>query len=279
MEHISETLAQFHENVMPNGFDRVVLVLGDERTGKSTLMTQLVALWRDLQNRSTDPDSILDQLVWGDRQDFQRKLAQDQAESAIAVQDAATVLHKKQSMSGDQLDLQKTFLDMGYQRHLLFLGYQDYDDIATFLQKRRATNALVIPRRGIVRAHNRRNLDERYENDSWPDPSYRDTFPPLDGTELWRRYQERDHGQKEDRITVEEEQSAEDAEWQAKAKIAVALTEPWNDSTGMSYDDAGRKVGYSDSWVTKRVKEWRRGELEVDWINTTTQSPEGAKAD
>jgi len=36
---------------------------------------------------------------------------------------------------------------------------------------------------------------------------------------------------------------------------------PWDESRGMSQADAAQIVDYSESWVGKRVREWRKGEL------------------
>lgn len=277
-EYIKSTLESF-DRVTDEGFDRVVLVLGDERVGKSTLMMACVTVWREMKDRATDPDSIIDQLVWAEHNEFRRKIADDEPESAIAVQDAVNVLHKKQSMDGDQVDLQKTFNDMGFKRHLVFLGYQDYDDIPTFLQKRRATNAFVIPTRGHVKGYNRNHLNERYTDGVWPDPVFKDRFPNLDETALGKRYKEIDHGRKEERIIVDSAPDPDDARKEVKKKVVIRALKPWRDDVKLTQNEAGKLVDYSRSWVKERLREWERGEIDVTIPPRYRKSQDMAEAD
>ena len=279
MEHLQATLKAIYENVISNEFDRFVLVIGDEGVGKSTLMTTISILWKDILDRSVSSDAVLSQMVWGDRSEFKRTIVESNPQSVIPVMDAARVLHKKESMSGEQVDLQKSILDFRYNENLILLGFQDWRDIPTFMQRRRAKNAFVIPRRGYVKGYNRVGIDRRYEDGEWGDPIFRDGFPPLDGLEIWDRFKEMDAERKKERILSEEDRTNDDVEWETRAEIALKLVKPWSDNSGMNYKEAGRAVGYSDTWVGDRVGDWRRGEFDFDLIKSNDETPEGAVAD
>jgi hypothetical protein len=54
--------------------------------------------------------------------------------------------------------------------------------------------------------------------------------------------------------------SKEDLQRQERIRTTLRLCKPWTDDEGDSYVEAGKTVGYSDSWVSDRVKEWRKGE-------------------
>jgi hypothetical protein len=55
--------------------------------------------------------------------------------------------------------------------------------------------------------------------------------------------------------------SVADVQRRERVRQALVDTEPWNGKdAGLSYVEAGEKAGYSDSWVSDRIKEWRRGE-------------------
>jgi hypothetical protein len=56
---------------------------------------------------------------------------------------------------------------------------------------------------------------------------------------------------------------AEDVQRDGAIKTAIRANKPWSDDDGMSYADIAKPDGlveYKDSWVGKRVREWKRGE-------------------
>lgn len=114
--------------------------------------------------------------------------------------DAAHALYKREAMYDEQIETEKDLLDVLYKEHLIMLGFQEWNDIPTMLQERRAKNAIYIPRRGLIRGFNRSSLDERCNSDSWPAADLKDTFPSLEGTELWTEYKRRDREHKEQRM-------------------------------------------------------------------------------
>lgn len=58
----------------------------------------------------------------------------------------------------------------------------------------------------------------------------------------------------------DDQEDDQDVRRQEAIRTALKAVQPWDDDNGMFYDDAGQIVGYSESWVGDRVKEWKRGE-------------------
>ncbi len=114
--------------------------------------------------------------------------------------DAARVLNKKETMVGEQRELEKDLLDVRMKAFLMLLGFQSWDRVASMLQDRRAKFVLRIPRRGVVEGYSRASIDKRQEKESWPEPDMRARFPSLEGTRLWREFKRRDLEAKERRI-------------------------------------------------------------------------------
>jgi hypothetical protein len=276
MKHLRKTLQYIHDDVISREFDRLVLIIGDEGMGKSTLMLSLMLHWDDIRGKEQDQDDIFDRMVWDGREAFTRTIVEKDAKSAISVMDAARVLHRRQSMHGDQVELQQDLLDSRFKEQLIFLGFQSWDDIPTFLQKRRAKNAIVIPRRGYVRAYNREDIDRKFETGDWPDPRFRDGFPSLEGTDLWDEFQARDEEHKRDRMVSEESLSVKEVKRLEQAKIAIQLHKPWDGSGGMTLREAAKYTDFSRTWVSSRVQEWKEGEIEVDLTDHKSESKQGA---
>ncbi|MGZ0745737.1 hypothetical protein [Haloparvum sp. AD34] len=192
-------------------YDHVLPIIGDEGDGKSTLMLESMIFWQDIRGIERDPERILDRLIY-DRNQLKNAMADSENRSVIPVPDAARVLHKKEAMTNEQLELEKDFFDVRTNEYLILLGYQDWESMPTFLQRRRAKNAIYIPQRGLIRGYNRESLDERLKRDSWPRADLTDTFPSLEGTDIWEQYQEMDKQKKDERMAArdEEEEQEED---------------------------------------------------------------------
>lgn len=248
----------YHEGVRDE-WDRVVLVIGDEGVGKSTLMMAMNVLYRHIKQEPVSADSILEQVVWGGRREFKEMLTDADRESMITVQDAARVFHNLETQTSEQRDLQKDMLDIRTRGYVLVLGFQDFDDVPRFLAKRRAKNALVVPRRGYVKGYGRDAIDAKLEHDEWPEPEFRAHFPSLEGTELWEEFQRRDEEQKLERIQATEEPDAEDVYWREQAKTSLRAVQPWVEENGMSYRQAAKLIDYSSSWIGDRIDEWEDG--------------------
>ena len=199
MKKIELLLEHIYNERICDEYDHVMPVIGDEGVGKSTLIVECMILYQRIKGREVDPDEILESFVY-DREGLKERLATAERRSIIAVPDAARVLHKKEAMKGEQVEIEKDFFDVRTKEFLILLGFQDWDSIPSFLQERRAKTALYIPRRGVVRGYNRKSLDERVKKDTWPPSDLTESFPPLVGTELWDRYQELDRQMKDSRM-------------------------------------------------------------------------------
>lgn len=209
LERIQTYLERLYETTIQDNDDRIILVIGDEGAGKSTFILQAIWLYEQIRGYDPSPASVLDAVVFDDREVFRQKLLNADKGDPIAAMDAAHLLYKKEAMNPDQIDTEKQLLDIRIGNHPIFLGYQDWNDVPDILQRRRAENAFYIPQRGYVNGFSRAALDEKYnEMDAkeWPDPSLRDTFPSLEGTALWERFEEIDEERKRARLQVEEEE-------------------------------------------------------------------------
>ncbi|WP_435125407.1 hypothetical protein [Halobaculum sp. D14] len=279
MDHIQQWLQTLHDRKISNDYDRIVIVLGEEGNGKSTFILGAMELWYQILGRCPadthpDPDRLLDHVVFDDPQAFRQQVLDSDAKDPIAAMDAAHILHKKTAMHGEQIKTEKSLLDIRIENFLILLGYQDWADVPDQLQRRRAKNVLHIPRRGVVHGYSRQSMDEKYESGDWPDPDLVDTFPALDGRDLWAKFNEMDRERKEERLEEDQEPDAEDVAWQAKAEMAVYLVKPWS-SDGMTQGDAGSAVGYSQKWVSDRCQEWERGELEPELLQAIPEPQHG----
>lgn len=252
--------------------DAVIPVVGSEGVGKSTLILHYMLLWRAIARGADwgefDYDALFEQ-IHSTRRDVRRAMINQTKGSVIAVPDAGRVLYRKEAMVGEQRDLEKDFFDVRNRNYVFLLGFQDWKQLPDFLGSRRATHCFYVPRRGKVWGYARSTLDERVGEgrglNSWPDPDLEDSFPSLEGTDLWEEYTEYDEEEKLERMGGgEEEVEPDEIRKQEQAKIALRLTQPWDDGAGMSQREASKYVDYSRTWVSERSRLWEEGDLDVE---------------
>jgi hypothetical protein len=277
MADLHATLKALYEDGIQDDWDRVILVIGGEGVGKSTLMQQLTTLHKDIKGDEVTPDTVLNRIVYGGRREFQELMTQSAPESIITVQDAARVFHNLEIQTGEQRELQKAMLDIRVKNCVFVFGFQDWDDIPRFLAKRRAKNALVIPRRGYVKGYNREQMDIKRETDEWPEPVFRNYFPSLEGFDVWSEFQNRDYDHKMERVEANDEMDPDDVHWNANCRVALRAVKPWSEEEGLTQKDTSKIIDFSDTWVSNRMEEWREGhhrdlfdESELDAIQNTT---------
>lgn len=212
MNRLETYLKNLYENRIQKDWDRLIPVVGSEGVGKSTLILESIWTYEEIRNNDPGPASVLDKVVFDDRDAFRDKLLSANPGDPIAIMDAAHVLYNKDVMQPDQIEVEKSLLDVRIENYVFFLGYQDWGDIPKTLRKRRAENAFYIPNRGYLQGFNRDQLDEKYndlDDNQWPDPALRDTFPSLEGTELWNRFNEIDKERKRSRLQREDNEESE----------------------------------------------------------------------
>jgi len=212
LERVRKYLKQLYEQRIMKDWDRLVPVVGPEGAGKSTFILEAIWLYEEIRGHEPTPASVLDYVVFDDRDSFRDKLLAAEPGDPISVMDAAHVLYNKDVMQPDQIAVEKSLLDVRIENYVFFLGYQDWGDIPRTLRKRRSENAFYIPDRGYVQGFNRSQLDEKYkelDDNEWPDPALKDTFPSLEGTELWERFDEIDRERKRSRLRRDEDQETE----------------------------------------------------------------------
>lgn len=192
-------------------FDRIVPVIGDEGMGKSTLLMEIGWLWHEVEDTPQEQtvSNTMDQIAW-DLNEFKSFIGSKPQYSCIHVHDAARVLSRKKAMHGDQIEVEEDLLDMRFGNYLVLLGYQEFDLLPTMLATRRSKNLLHIPKRGVVHGHNEENIRERYESGDWPDPVFRDTYPSLEGKDLWQAFKSEDARRKQERIKPDEDDEEDD---------------------------------------------------------------------
>lgn len=262
LEPTLRLLEQIDKRVIQRNDDRVILVVGDEGVGKSTLMLTMARMWQEIRDRPTDPDAVLDNIVWGGREAFKDRLEEGAGGDMIAVQDAPHALFSRDVMVSEQKDLEKTLMDIRFRNYLIPLGFQGWSDIPSGLVRRRAKNTLFIPRRGVIHGFNRESMDRRYKSGDWPDPDFEDRFPPLDGTDLWDAFREKDEKAKLQRLQDSKDPDPVDVRWREQAKIALRGVRPWDPNGGMTYRKAAELIDYSPTWVSDRVDDWKKGKLD-----------------
>lgn len=211
----------YHDRIC-NQYDAVLPIIADEGDGKSTFISQFGFFWQDVRDERRDPDSLLETMCFT-RDGLQKRISSAPKRSLICVPDAARVLHKKEAMQGDQRELEKDFFDVRSSEYVILLGYQDWASVPTFLQERRAKFAFYIPKRGQIRGYNRESLDEKSNNnndyDWWPESDLVDTFPSLEGTDYWTRYQKLDDEKKNARMGIESENDEDNGEKSKNERI------------------------------------------------------------
>ncbi|WP_049970774.1 hypothetical protein [Haladaptatus cibarius] len=223
MERYKRFLEKLHEHVQRD-WDRLMPVIGEEGAGKSTLILQSIWLYEQIRGNDPTPESVLDYIVFDDRDAFKQKLLTADAGDPIGVMDAAHILYNKDVMMPDQKDVEKSLLDIRTENYVIFLGYQDWGDIPDQLRKRRAKNVIQVPSRGTIKGYNRRQLDEKYhklDDMQWPDHALTDTFPSLEGTRLWKRFDEVDKERKRRRLQQDDDSDAELTPQDVVGKIVV----------------------------------------------------------
>jgi hypothetical protein len=207
MKRYKRFLEKLYAHVQ-NDWDRIIPVVGDERVGKSTLILESLWLWEDIRGNNPTPASVLSRVIYDDREAFKQTFLSSDYYDPIAVMDAAHVLYNGDVMMPDQKEVAKNLLDTGRFRNITFLGYQSWADVPRWLRERRAQNAISIPRRGYLKGFNRTQLDEKEANmkaDEWPEPALEDTFPSLEGHELYERFCEIDAERKRKRLQSEDD--------------------------------------------------------------------------
>jgi hypothetical protein len=212
MEKIDRWMEMVYEKRIQQQYDQITPVIADEGKGKSTFMLEATGRWQELKGTEPTIDSVLGRVVWDDRTEFRTALADYPRRAAIPVMDAAHVLFNREQMNPEQIEAEKGLLDVRTQEFFILLGYQDWDDIPRTLRKRRAKNVLRIPTRGTIYGYSRDSLDEKYSEcseDEWPEPDLVDTFPNLEGTELWTEFKRRDREHKQARLRGEDDEPAE----------------------------------------------------------------------
>lgn len=274
MQKIQAFLERLHRTKNQQQYDAVIPVVGDEGKGKSTFMIEATGRWQAIKGEEPTPESVLDRVVWDGRDEFKSALANYPRVAAIPVMDAAHVLYKRDAMQSEQKEAEKGLLDVRTRSFLILLGYQAWGDIPSTLQDRRAKYALRIPRRGRIEGYSRATLNEKQtdlEDSEWPDPDLVDTFPNLEGTDLWAEFKDRDRQHKRQRLAgdpEEDEQSTEQsvreiaAEIEAEGIERVVSVSASNKQPYINADLIEVDYGVS-ARKAKKVKSYLEREVEV----------------
>jgi len=215
MEKVQRFLERLHRTKICNQYDAIIPIVADEGKGKSTFMLEATGRWQRIKGETPTPESVLDQVVWDGREEFKQALANYPRRAAIPVMDAAHILYKRDVMQSEQKEVEKGLLDVRTREFLIPLGFQAWGDIPSTLQNRRAKYALRIPRRGRIEGYSRASLNKKQselDDSEWPEPDLVDTFPSLEGTDIWTEFKNRDRQHKRDRLSGDSENDEQEAE-------------------------------------------------------------------
>jgi hypothetical protein len=259
MERIEQYVETLYEQRQQRELDVVLPIVGDEGAGKSTLIMQMAVKY--LHYRDGDIPSIDDVLerIYYDRPGWKTAMAESEKQALIMIPDAARLLFSKDAMKKEQKEIEKDLMDVRGMQFFILLGFQDFDTIPSQVKERRAKNCLVVPERGLVRGYNRDDMDQRIDNGSWPQPTLRDRFPALDGTDLWEKYQSVDEEKKRERIGGNVQPDPEDVSKDEQRKVVLRAVQPWDEFNGMTQRDAAKLIDYSEGWVSNTIQDWRDG--------------------
>ena len=207
MDTTRKMLERLYERKLSEDHDRIIIVLGDEGSGKSTLMLQCAWFHRDIVPSLDDPtvENVMGDVAW-DRAGYKESLAEGNKYRPIIVHDATRIMSKKKAMHSEQVELEEDLFDSRYGRNLQLLGYQDWNHVPTLLQERRAENVFHVTSRGKFKVYGRSHMNQKVDSGRWPKPGYVDTFDALEGTDLWSAFVEEDERRKMERLAPEEEE-------------------------------------------------------------------------
>lgn len=268
LERYETFLRGVYEHQICDDDDLVLLMIGDEGAGKSTLMLISTIYWLKLQGREATPENALDRIVYGDREAYKEKLLESESTDIVTVQDAPHVLFSKEAMHGEQIDIEKAMVDVRINNYLMVLGFQSWGMVPKDIRARRAQAAVRVYKndagqRGFMDLYGRPQLDEKYNDlggGEWPDPRFEDRFPSLEGTDVWDAFTKADKEHKRERLESSKEPSKEDLRKEEQIKVALRAVKPWADDRGMTQAEAATLTDYSQSWVSDKVENWRKGE-------------------
>lgn len=259
MKKLERLVQKLYEHRHQRELDTVLPVIGDEGMGKSTLIMQLaVAYCLARDGEPPEIDGLLDRIAF-DRADFKELMANSEKQALIIAPDAARILYSMDVAKAEQKTIEKDLMDVRGLEYMILLGFQSWDRIGGEIADRRAKLALKIPRRGLVRAYSREQMDEKIDDGSWPSSTLTDSFPALDGTDLWSEYQKLDEEKKRERLAGDGNREPEEVEKEVQRKIAIRAVKPWHDRAGMTQRDAAKLVDFSESWVSDTVRDWKDG--------------------
>lgn len=204
MKKVRRYLEKVYERRICDNYDHVLLVLGGEGNGKSTLMLQVMLLWEVIRGRYDEPgdvppEEILSSIVHT-TEDFQTAIATFDERSSIAVPDATRVLHRKDAMKSEAVETEKDLLDVRTSEYLILLGYQYWSNVPSLFIEGRAKGCFYLPTRGTIRGYSPEALATREQRDEWPPADLVDTFPSLEGTDVWEQYNRIDKRRKAERM-------------------------------------------------------------------------------
>lgn len=261
MKALYDMIELLYETRHQDELDTVMPIIGPEGSGKSTLMLELAVKYCYHRDGELPTIShILDRIAYN-RAQFQEMMANSDKQALIMAPDAGRLFYSMDVSTSEQKELEKDMMDVRGLEYMIMLGFQDFDRIGGQIDDRRAKLALKVPRRGLVRGYDRDDMDERIDEGSWPSSTLHDTFPPLDGTELWEEYQRVDEEKKRKRLSGEGNEDPEDVDKKVRREIAIkAYYGIGHFQYDVNYKEIASLIDYSDTWVNNTILDWEAGD-------------------
>jgi len=216
-----EELRGLYWNVVYNGVDAILVITGRERFGKSTLAMIIWAYFDHLRAEwGLTPTMDLENKVTYIPEDYARKIEESEGTQGDVVfyDEAGTGMYNRESMSRQNVDLNKILMTCGYKNLVHILNLPNFFALDKEVRSRRVAALFVVtahPRsiefkghtitkleKGWFRTYSAKDLQEIWKDTRtskvhYPRTKYGDLrFESLEGTPIWLEYEKVSHKHK-----------------------------------------------------------------------------------
>lgn len=189
MEKLISNIKHMREKVLTRDEDRVILMIGKERSGKSTLALILA--------KKCDPNFTIDNICWTLEALVDR--VRSSPKGSILIADESILLaSKRRVMSKVGNNMQALIKIMGEFNKILILITPSFDDLDKTIIRDRIQGVIRITKRARYRVYNKKQTQmirqHKWKRGLWYPPfSYNGSFPSAKTIipEAWKQYKER----------------------------------------------------------------------------------------
>jgi len=219
--NLYKILRVIYKKVTQEDYDEVMVITGDEGTGKSRLMMHIVEWWNS-QKGTTKPEEV-DECVALDSEQFSNIL-QEVYKGAVRVNDEAADISSRGAMSKTNKLFMLVYQLIRGENLFTILVIPSIFDLDTFFRKRRVRHLIHVPTRGRYDFWDKQDLRRMVEmNEGKPFKNYyrvrptaRGSFSDYKGVYLERYLEKKSDKMKTVREMIGEKIGAEEAAEQEK---------------------------------------------------------------